>query len=137
MTSINKENIANAANYILKTLRHFKNDGPIVLDHLADDGFEWPNGLSQLSNTLGLSKDLDVLRVLVCAIDQLVKLHIVETESRAFSIRETVTNGVRNFWQIDHPGDICKYDYHEIKLTSFGEEQLAAGVKLEFVGVDY
>ena len=111
MGYMNQEYIRNAANHVLNIL---KNESAVNFSRFYDRTEETDNQLAKIVGLEEASVAMD------CAITQLIDQRIVKARRAIGDLSE----------------DACGYEGHCIELTDFGKEQLAAGAKLEFVGMD-
>ena len=105
------EYIKNAANHLLNIL---KNESLVNFSRFYDGTEETNNKMAKIIGAEGASIAMD------CAIIQLIDQRIVKAQKVISNLGENA----------------CGYEGHCIELTDFGKQQLAAGAKLEFVGMD-
>jgi hypothetical protein len=111
MGYMNDQYIKNAANHLLDIL---KNESLVNFSRFYDGTEETDNKMAKIIGTEDASVAMD------CAIIQLIDQRIVKTKKAIDILGE----------------DACGYEGHNIILTDFGKGQLAAGAKLQFVGMD-
>jgi hypothetical protein len=111
MGYMHQQYIKNAANYLLNILK----DESLVNFSRFYDGTEKTN--NKMAKIIGSE---DASTAMDCAIIQLIDQRVVITKKAIGPLNE----------------DACGYEGHNIILTDFGKQQLAAGAKLEFVGMD-
>ena len=106
-----EEYIKNAANHLLDIL---KNESLVNFNRFYDGTEETYNKMALIIGSNDASVAMD------CAIIQLIDQRIVKAQKAVGNLGENA----------------CGYEGHNIILTDFGKRQLAAGAKLEFVGMD-
>jgi len=110
---MHQEYIKNAANHLLEILKY---ESAVNFSRFYD-GTEETN--IKMAMIIGSQEDAGAC-AMDCAIIQLIDQRIVKAQKAIGPLNE----------------DACGYEGHNIILTDFGKKQLAAGAKLEFVGMD-
>ena len=111
MGYMNDQYIRNAGNHLLDIL---KNESLVNFSRFYDGTEETNNKMAKIISLEGASIAMD------CAIIQLIDQRIIKAQK-----------AIGNFGE-----DACGFEGHNIMLTDFGKQQLAAGAMLEFVSMD-